>query len=158
MPRSYTVVFDNVTVTAAQDLFQIKGAAGKILKIKRCWVGPTNTTLVTAQSLRTRCRFLPATVTDGSGGSTPTPQKVDPGDAAASFTALANNTTQASSSGTAVVIATSGDHIYAGNRYDFRQGAEPTVGPSESFTFELLSTVSGTVALSGTIEVEEHGG
>jgi hypothetical protein len=32
----------------------------------------------------------PATVTDGSGGSTPSPTKMDQGDAAATFTALAN--------------------------------------------------------------------
>lgn len=161
MGRTYTVVFENVAVSAAQDLFQIKGAAGKILKIKRCWVGAADTSLVTAQSIRTRCRYLPATVTDGSGGTTPTPQKVDPGDAAASFTALANNTTQATTNGTAAVLAVSGDHIYAGagpNSYQWQSGKEPTIGPSESFTFELLSTVSGTVHLSGTVEVEEHGG
>ncbi len=158
MPRIYTVATENVLVAAAQDLMQIKGAAGKIVKIKRVFVGATNTTLVTAQSLRLRCRFLPATVSDGSGGSAPTPQKVDPGDAAASFTAIANSTTPATTNATAVVLEDAGVHIFAGWDYSWPAGTEPVVGPSESFVFELLSTVSGVVNLSTTIRAEESGG
>src|SRR4051794_5105874 len=105
MPRIYTVSFENVSVSAAQDLLQIKGASNKVLRILRRWVSATDTTIPTAQMLRLRERFLPATVTDGSGGSTPTPAKRDQGDAAATFTALANNTTPATTNGTAVVLA-----------------------------------------------------
>lgn len=158
MGRIYRVTFSNVVVAAAQDLLQVKGASGKILKIREWWYGATDTTLVTAQGLRSRSRYLPATVTDGSGGTTPTPAKTDPGDAAASFTALANNTTPATSSGTAIVLDESGDHIYNGYRKQWRAGAEPTIGPSESWVGELLSTMSGTVHLSGGVEVEEMGG
>jgi hypothetical protein len=156
MPRPYVVGFENVLVSAAQDLLQVKGATGKMLDILRVWLGATDTTLVTAQSIRIRCRYLPATVTDGSGGSTSTPRPLDPGDAAASFTCLTNNTTQATTSGTAAVLPTEGDHIYSGVNLPFRN--PPQVGPSESFTFELLSTVSGTVHLSGGAEVTERGG
>jgi hypothetical protein len=156
MPRSYIVGSENVAVSAAQDLLQIKGAAGKILRVLRVWSGATNTTLVTAQGLRFRCRFLPATVTDGSGGSTCTPQPLDPGDAAASFTCKTNNTTQATTSGTASVLPCEGDHIYSGINLPFKN--PPVVGPNESFTFELLSTVSGTVNLTSGAEVEESGG
>lgn len=158
MPRQYTVIFENVAVSAAQDLFQILGAAGKILKIKRLIIEATNTALVTAQSLQIRCQFLPVTVTNGSGGSSPTPRPMDPGDSAASFTAKANNTTPASSSGTTTTLLERGPHIYAGLDHKWDPGTEPTIGPSESFTAGLLSTVSGTVNLSGTIFVEEHGG
>lgn len=157
MARVYTVVFENVTVSAAQDLFQIKGSTGKTCKIKRVFLGATNTTLVTAQSLRLRCRFLPATVTNGSGGSTPTPQPQDPGDAAASFTAFANNTTPATSSGTASVLEDAGVHIFAGWDYTWPTGSEPTIGLNQAFVFELLSTVSGTCNFSGSIRIEESG-
>src|ERR1700731_4015767 len=119
MPRIYTVESPNVLVSAVQDLMQIKGAAGKMLRIRRVTVGATDTTLVTAQSLQLRARYLPATVTDGSGGSVPVPAKTDPGDAAASFTALANNTVQATSSGTAVVLRAWGVHIFAGLDFPF---------------------------------------
>lgn len=156
MPRRYAVAFENVAVSAAQDLFQIKGAAGKMLKIIAIKLGATNTTLPTAQMLQTRGRFLPVTVTDGSGGSTPTPRPLDPGDAAASFTALANNTTKATSTGTVTVQHEAGVHIYAGEDYTFPD--PPCVGPSETFVYELLSTVSGTCNFSGKVIVEEIGG
>ncbi len=156
MPRNYRVLFEAVTVTAPQDLIQISGVAGKLVRPIRAWVKATNTTLPTAQMLETRCRFLPATVTNGSGGTTPTISKVDQGDAAASFTALANNTTKATTSGTAVVLDEGGDHIYAG--YDNTFVSRAPIGNSEAFVFELLSTVTGTVNLSGGIEVEEIGG
>jgi hypothetical protein len=156
MARRYTVSFEAVTVTAAQDLFQILGAASRVCRIIRVAVSEVSTTLATAQMLELRCRFLPATVTNGSGGSTPTPRKTDPGDAAATFTAFANNTTPATSNGTAVVIEENGCHIYSG--YDYAFPTPPIVGPAEAFTFELLSTVTGTVKLSGTVLVEEIGG
>jgi hypothetical protein len=156
MPRNYRILFEGVSVTAPQDLIQVNGAAGKIFRPIRAWVKNTNTSLPNSQMLQTRCRFLPATVTNGSGGTTPTISKVDPGDAAASITALANNTTKATTSGTAVVLDEGGDHVYAG--YDNTFSSRAPIGPSEAFVFELLSTVSGSVNLSGGVEVEEMGG
>ena len=85
-----------------------------MVRILRRWVSATDTTIPTGQMLRLRERLLPSTVTDGSGGSTPTPAKHDQGDAAATLTALANNTTPASTNGTAVVLATMGCHIFNG--------------------------------------------
>jgi hypothetical protein len=158
MGRIYTITTENVAVSAAQDLVQVIGAAGKIGKLRRVSVGATDTTLPTAQMMDLRCRFLPATVTNGSGGTSPTPQKVDPGDAAASITAKANSTTPATTGGTAALLQGWGVHIYAGLDYTFPQASQPTVGPSESVTFELLSTLSGTVHLTTTVEVEEIGG
>lgn len=158
MGRRYSVSFEGVAVSAAQDLLQIKGATGKILRIRSISVGATDTAEPTAQQLELRCRFLPATVTDGSGGSTPTPRRFDPGDAAASFTALANNTTQATTSGTAAILGEWGVHIANGLIWIFPDAETPIVGPSESFVWELLSTVTGTVHLSGSATVEELGG
>ncbi len=159
MPRVYTVAVENVAVSAAQDFFQIIGAAGKTLRVLRANIGATDTSLPTAQMCRWRCRYLPATVTNGSGGSSPSPQAVDPGDAAASFTAKANNTTPATTGGTAAVLFTKGTHLYAELELNQQTTkAWPVVGPSESVVIELLSTVSGTVHMSGTVEVEETGG
>lgn len=155
MPRIYNVTFSGVTVTAAQDLVQVKGATGKTLRILTQWVGATDTTAPTNQQLQLRSRVLPATVTDGSGGSTPTPAKDDQGDAAATFTALANSTTRATTSGTAAVVLEKGENILGGHDYAFTK--PPTVAAGQSFVFELLSTVSGTVHLSGGVTVEEVG-
>ena len=156
MPRTYAVTFENIATAAAQDLVQVKGAAGKTLRILRVSVNTTDSSIPTSQMFRVRCRFLPVTVTDGSGGSTDTPRPFDPGDAAASFTALINNTTQATTNGTAAVLEDNGWHAYAG--YDYAFPRPPIIGPSESFTFEMNSTPSGTVHMSGTVIVEEAGG
>jgi len=156
MPRTYSVTFEEVAVTAAQDLVEIKGAAGKILRILRQYVAMTDTSPPTNQQFALRSRFLPATVTDGSGGTTPTPRPFDPGDAAASFTALVNNTVKATSSGTPTILEENGANAFAG--YDYMFPRPPIIGPSEAFVFELLAAPGGTPHLSGGVVVEESGG
>jgi hypothetical protein len=156
MPREYSVTFEQVSVAAAQDLVQIEGASGKMLRIKRIYVASSDTTAPANQQLALRARFLPATVTNGSGGSSATPRPFDPGDPSASFSALINNTTKATTGGTALVLEDNACNIFAG--YDYMFPYPPDIGPSESFVFELLSTVTGTVHLSGGVVVEEIGG
>lgn len=155
MPRQYTVSFSQVAVSAAEDLFQITGGAGRTLRVTRAVVGATDTSLPTAQMLSFEAAFLPATVTPGSGGTSPTAAKADPGDGAPAFTAYANNTTPASTSGSQVKLYEEGVHIYNGLDRDF---GDPVIGPGEAFVLRLLSTPSGTVHLSGTLWVEESGG
>ena len=157
MPRLYSVSFSQVLVAAAQDLFQVAGTAGKMLRIRRITISATDTTAPTAQMLSFSGVFLPATVTPGSGGTVPTPQKIDPGDANPSFTAAVNNTTPAGTSGAAATVYSGGCHIYNGLDERYAEAAED-IGPGEAYVFKLLSTVTGTVHLSGTIFVEEIGG
>jgi hypothetical protein len=154
MGRRYKVLFEGVAVSAPQDLVTIIGATAKAVRVLRQWCGFTDTTLPTAQGLQYRGRFLPSTVTTGSGGTTPTPSKVDQGDAAATFTAHANDTSKATTSGTAVIVEEAGLHIYSG--YDVPLGGVPVMA-NQAYVFELLSTVPGTVHLSGGVEVEEIG-
>ena len=122
MPRIYTVTLPATAIAAPMDIFQIKGAAGKTLKIKRLQLIDVDTVLPTAQMLDLRGLFLPATVTDGSAGGTSTPAKADPGDAAASFTCLNANTSKATTNGTAVTVAVPGCHIDAGLDHVFTAG------------------------------------
>lgn len=163
MPRRYIIALENIAITAAQDLVQVKGATGKMLRIIRAWAGVTDTTLVTAQSLRFRSRFLPATVTDGNGGAG-TISKVDPGDAGASFTAIVNSTTQATSSNTPVLLDANGEYILNGYRapatWMVNDGQyAPPIGPLESFVLEMLSSgIAGPVHMSFGVEVQEIGG
>lgn len=158
MPRRYPVTFERVSVTVAQDLVQVKGAAGKTLRIisQRC--KPADGTLPTAMNLAFRGRFLPATVTDGSGGSSWSGGPYDPGDSAASFTAKLNNTTKATTSGTPIVNTEGGEHEFNGYEKVYPVGEQPVVGPSESYVFELLNAPAATAVLSGEVIVEESGG
>ncbi len=155
MARKYRILFENVSVSAAQDLVGIIGATGKMVRLLRCWVNDVDTTAPTDQQLRLRVRILPATVTAGSGGGAFTPAKVDPGDAAATFTARINDTTGQTTSGTAVIHDVGGCNVKGG--YDQYFPEKPPIGPTSGAVFELLSTPSGTLKLSGGMLVEEEG-
>lgn len=147
--------FENVLVAAVQDLVSLKGSSGKTCRVLRVWVGATDTTLQTAQSLRLNVKYSNATITLGSGGTVPTPTMVDPGDTAAAYTAHVNDTTQATTSGAFTKIVSQGVHNYAGWDWPFK--TPPVFGLNEGIVFELLSTVSGTCHFSGGAEVEETG-
>ena len=154
MGRRYHLIFENVSVSAVQDLVQINGATGKTVLVRRVWLNSVNAT-PTAQQLRLRGRYVPATVTNGSGGSTPTPRPLDPGDAAATFTARANSTTQATSSGTIIDLWATGCHVQGGVDTMF---PTPFVVPAgAAFVFDLAAAPTGTLNLSGGVEVEEIG-
>lgn len=157
MPRVYTASFKNVTVSAAQDLVALKGSTGKTCKLRRVWVYMNDTTLQTAQGLRLNVKYGSATVTLGSGGSSPTPRPLDAGDSAASFTAVANATTPSTTSGSFVDITPAGGHNFAGYDFTWPKGEEPVFGLSEGIVFELLSTVTGTCTFSGGATIEEVG-
>src|SRR5579862_160074 len=97
----YSVPFKNVSISAIQDVIGIYAGSSKALEIHEVRLGQT--TITTATQLRLTLRRLPATVTAGSGGTTPTPIPQNKNDTAATFTAHANDaTTQASTSGTAL--------------------------------------------------------
>ena len=132
MPRDYTVTFEKVSVDAVQDLFQIKGGSSVMVEIIGFNIDCADTAAPTDQQVAVRCRYLPATVTDGSGGSSPTPQKFDQGDSAAVFTAKANNTTQATTNGTAVIRWEGGFNIRAGIEKFFV--SKPKIMSGQSFT------------------------
>lgn len=158
MGRRYIVNFGDAggfNTTAPMDLVQITGASGKIVLVLKRWVSAVDTSIPTAQMIQLRERFLPANVTPG-GGSSVTPAKIDPGDAAASFTAIVCSTSKATTSGTAVVLGEDGCHVFNGYREIVD---EPfPIGPSEAYVFELLSTVNTPVHLAGGALLEEIGG
>lgn len=157
MPRIYTVSFKNVTIAVAQDLVALKGSTGKTCRLRRVWLAMNDTTLQTAQGLRLNVKYASATITLGSGGSTPTARPVDAGDAAASFTNHTNDTTPSTTSGSFVDIMPTGGHNYGGFDYTWPKGEEPVFGLNEGVVWELLSTTTGTTNFSGGAVVEESG-
>jgi hypothetical protein len=155
MPK-YTVTFEGVAVSAAQDLVSLKFAAAVPGKILRYWLTATDTSLPVSQMLQMRARVLPATVTQGSGGTVPTPQKIaSQTDAAAQATAHVNDTSKATTGGTAAIVDEQGCHVY--NGYDSaQQGRQPfNIAAAAGFVWELLSAPTGTVHLSGGVDFEE---
>jgi hypothetical protein len=110
--RLYVVEFHNVAVAAQQDFFYIKPAADKICLIEEVKVavvggtadaGDAQEELLSVETVR-----LPATVTVGSGGTAFTPVPTMVNDSAAGFTARINDTTKATTSGTAANLDSDG--------------------------------------------------
>ena len=155
--RVYTVSFENVSVSAAQDFFEITPADDKPVKILG-WnlenVGGT-ADAGDAQEEFWRLSIVRGHTTSGSGGSAPTPQPVLFNSAAAGFTAEVNNTTIASTSGTT---------IWTGG-YNVRVAPNPFWLPDEAqfgatqgnttIVLRLLSTPADAVSMSGTMYVAE---
>jgi hypothetical protein len=170
MPRTYTAEFNNVSVSAAQDLFVVvPTTTPKSVRMTRCVIYDVDTTAPANQVLGVQVLvFSGATVTAGSGGTSPTIQKTDNGDAAASgFTVGANNTTEATTTGTTNIVYNGGFNIYNGFDEMFiadgsnPDGAQPIMVQSAaangSIIVRLMTAPAAAVHLSGTIWVEEAG-
>lgn len=155
LERLYSIVFENVTVAAVQDLFALKASATNGLEIRRISVSAGAVT--SAAEIRLRLKRLPATVTIGSGGSAPTVQKVSSrlNLSALSTNARVNDTTQATTSGTAQILA-----VWQWNVLQDFLEVPPTEAErwecdvSEGLIFDVAATPASTV-LSGTIVYKE---
>lgn len=160
--RIYSVVFDNVAVTVLQDFFELNPAVDKPIRLLALDVGQTNRVGdANEDMLRWSVAVMSGGVlTSGTGGTVPTPQPLNPGDAAAGFTAEVNNTTVATTTGT-----TSTKHNSA---FNSRVGLL-WVPPPECLALaidsagtgallvRLLEAPSASTTFSGTAYVEELG-
>ena len=154
MGRFYRGSIPGLSGAAAMDLVQVNGVSGKLVYVHAIRVAATNSS-PPAQQIPLRCRVLPATVTNGSGGSSITLSRDDPGDAAATVTATGGNTTKATTSGTARVVMDNSAHVSAGFDYMFPRPILVEAG--EAFVFELTAALTGSVTLAAGVEVEERG-
>lgn len=152
--RIYSIVFENITATAVQDLFYAKASSTNGLAIRRLSLSASGIT--SPAEIRIRLKRLPATVTVGSAGTAPTIQKVSSSLAAAALSAVrANDTTQATTSGTAVTLANWNWNVLQ----DFIE-VPPTEDErwacvaSEALVFDIIATPASTV-LSGVMVFEE---
>jgi hypothetical protein len=150
--RVYSVSSAAVSVSADQDLVAIYSGA-KAIKIHSVTIGQGTQTAV--GNLPITLKRLTATVTSGSGGSAPGPALMNPGDAAATATAHANDTTQATTSGTSSQLAA--DYYNPINGYLYLPPAEdrPVIGPNSAFIVSLNGAPSATSATSCTVVFEE---
>lgn len=153
MGRMYTIQCNNVSVSAVQDILAALASASRVIKIHGVQLGANGQT--TVGNYRIRLVHLTATAVVGSGGSAPVPQKTNTLDAAAGFTARANDTTQATSSGATQVIAS--DEFNPINGYYWQppfRDAAPVVQINEAVSLSLDS-ISGTLNVNSTMWVEE---
>lgn len=107
MSRKYTVPYTG-TLTAAGgdcDLFNLLPAANKPIRLVGLVFSQTSEVGDAAEeNIRISIIHMTATVTNGSGGSAVTPVAMDQTDTAAGFTARCNDTTVATTVGTATTM------------------------------------------------------
>ncbi len=103
MSRIYSIPF-NGSITAANaavDLAALRPAADKPIRLRGVRIGQLSEVGDTQEEgINLTVRRFTATVTDGSGGTAPTPTPVDDIDAASGFSARVMDTTEATTSGT----------------------------------------------------------
>lgn len=153
--RMYTVSFSAVAATAAQDLFEIVAASGKPCIVHACYLSQ-HTEFGDAQDELLQVAIKSGQTTSGSGGSTPTPVPTNTTDAAAGFTAEANNTTKASA-GTIVTHHVDSFNVRAGWPFVVTPEMRIVVAGGRRLTVELVSTPADSITLNGTLYIEELG-
>ena len=151
--RIYTMSFTNVTLSAVQDMLAVYAGASKIFAVLSVNLGQVTGTTVANQ--RVRLRYLPTTVTTGSGGSAGTLKPFVSGDAAVTVTGRINDTTQATTSGTAVdlwddVWNTINGFIWVPPI----PSRPPVIGLSGAFIVSL-DTAPASLASNGSVTIEE---
>jgi hypothetical protein len=155
MPRIYTAVFEAVSVSAAQDFFELTAPATAVVAVHEVHI--TQDAAETSEQLPVRLIRVPATVTSGSGGTSPTPRKTMTGNPAAAATVEANNTTLATTSGTLEVLRRQGDNVLNGWHWIFTPEARLYLAPSGVLVVRLATAPGAALTMSGEICWEEIG-
>jgi hypothetical protein len=148
--RIYSVSFADVSVSADQDLIAVYSGSNKAFKVHSVTIGQKTATAV--GNLSVTLKRL-TSLTAGSGGSTPTPVPMNPGDAAATITAHANDTTQAT--GTAVILGADDINVINGWLYMPPAEDRPVIGLNSALVVSLNTAPGSAETFSGTAVVEE---
>lgn len=152
--RVYTAQFHNVSVSAIQDLLSIK--AGSANGVEVHYVSLTATGQTTPSEFDIQVKRLPATVTAGSGGSAPTMAAVDDGDTkSATATVRANDTTQATTSGTAVTCESEYWNVLLPYNHMPAPEDRYVLQASEELVWALSTAPGSATTLAGTIKWRE---
>lgn len=153
--RLYTMGFQNVSVAAVQDLLAVYAGATRMFGVHSVSLGQI--TGATVGFSRIRHRFMPATVTSGSGGAAGVVNKTQVGDAAATITGRTNDTTQATTSGTAVDLVDEIWNLVNGYVWYPPIPGRPFVVPLSGAYIISVDSVPATMVCSGVITLEEIG-
>lgn len=160
--RLYSLTFENVAIAAAQDLFYILPAADKICVIEAFYLSNVGGTADAGDAqeeiLRLVINRLPATVTVGSAGSASATGTLNPmlvNDTAASFTGRTNDTTPATTSGTARTLHADGWNVRIPYVWLPPPEHRILVANAQAVVFKLLSTPADSVTCSGTALIRE---
>ena len=156
----YTAVFNAVSVTAQQDLFEIASATDSITIIHSIELSQSSE-IGDAQEegLNLIFRRGQGAVTGGSGGTVPTPSALESGSSAYGGVTEVNNTTKmAVGTGTINILRADNWNVRLPYLWLPTPEMRPILGPSVRFVVELATTPADAIVMSGTLTFEELGG
>lgn len=159
MGRMYSASFDNVVVSAIQDLFELIAPTDSIVVLHSIELGQsTDFGDAAAEGLRVTVERF--TSTNGSGGTDATARPHNVGDAAfgggdVAGTVGVNNTTQGV---TRTVIQAMVWNIQAGWFYKPTPEERLVLSPSGKLAVAMIAAPTDPITMSGTIVFEEIGG
>jgi hypothetical protein len=153
----YVIPFEAVSVSAAQDLFEVAPADDKIVILHALHLSNVGGTADAgdAQEELLQLSIRRGYTTSGSGGSTPNIARLNANDAAASFTAEVNNTTVATT-GTPDVVHPDGFNVRVPYTWAPAPECRPVCSQAESrIVVRLVTAPADAILLSGGLIVEE---
>lgn len=160
--RAYAVPMVQVTITSAggnQDLWYVKPAADKPCVIEACYFGNVGVAADAGDAQEEAHSIeiirLPATVTVGSGGSSVTPNPLVTNDAAAGATTRINDTTVATTSGTALTLHADTWNTRVGFTWMPPPEHRPIVANAQAIVVRLGTTLTDDIICSGVLVFRE---
>lgn len=150
----FKIPMSAVSVSTAQDLWHIKVGATYPLLVHEIVL--SQKTLVAVEGRDIKLVRQTVTVTQGSGGSTPTPQNIAPGGATSGCIIHMNDTTQASAGTLTTLHADVWQFL---NGFFWMPAPEDRifVAPGTGFIVSFPAAPSAAMVASGTITYEELG-
>lgn len=149
MGRMYSVIMDNVAVTAAQDLVRISAPSTAVVKIHEVKV--TNEDVETSNQVAYQ---LQRSSTDGTGTAA-TPEAFDTGSTVFGGTVVVDLSADTTISG--APLWKEGQNILNGFHWLPTPETQITVPPSGRFVVRLDSAPAGSTQMSATVVFEEIG-
>ena len=153
MGRMYSVTFEEVAVTSAQDLFEIVSAADSTTILHSVIVTQSSDAGDAADEQLSV--IIHRGSTSGSAGAAATPAPLALGDAAFGGTAEVNNTTQGTEG---TIVHAEAFNIRSGLYYRPTPEERIAISPSARLIVELQTLPADSLTMSGTAIIEEIGG
>lgn len=154
--RTYTVQFNAVAATVAQDLIEIVAHASRVAKIIAFGLSQYTDVGDAAEEILP-ILLKSGQTTSGSGGSSATPAALDTANSiAAGFTAEVNNTTKAST-GTILTHYATAWNIRGPLDIILPEPMQVILVAGRRATLELVSAPADSLTLNGYMVVEEIG-
>jgi hypothetical protein len=154
--RVYSASFENVTVSAVQDLFDIAPADDRPVEILSIVITQSSEVGDAAEEML-RLRFVRGFATAGSGGTAPTAEPHSSTDSGTGATVRVNDTSQA-------VVGAGTTNILRAETFNVRAGYYYTPIPEERIivkqpdtrlVVQLMAAPTDAVSMSGTITFRE---